>query len=143
MNKPTKGPWRWRGTPTQNGNVHLSSRTDDGGWATVMDCVRHGMQGTQIRFNTDGRMVPVCDLAIFEVGTPGVVGMQAARQDKTISRYDVSGIDHPDARLIATARELYDLARNIADGKEISAGMQSAAKNLVEYIEGGEKNGNA
>lgn len=95
-----KGPWSWTGSPD---NLKLS--TTHSGRVYVMDFVRKGFNGAQPRFQPKrkGGMIKASDLLQFEVGDRSVVGESAARKDGSVYRYDVRGVDCPNARLIALA----------------------------------------
>jgi hypothetical protein len=77
-----------------------------------MDFTRWGMRGAQPRFQPreKGGMVDAKDLLQFEVGDRSIVGMDEARRDGSVYRYDVRGINCADARLIAAAPDLLDAA---------------------------------
>ncbi|WP_244434343.1 hypothetical protein [Agrobacterium tumefaciens] len=95
----TPGPWKWFGNASSN-SVYLA--TTHSGRRYVMDFVRWGMKGAQPRFQPErGGMVDAKDLLQFEVGDRDIVGMDAAKKDGSVYRYDVRGIDCPDARYIA------------------------------------------
>ncbi|MBF0164446.1 MAG: hypothetical protein HQM01_08135 [Magnetococcales bacterium] len=53
-------------------------------------------------------MRPASELCRFEVGTPSVIGISQAKQDKSVYRHDISTIDHPVARLIERSGQLLD-----------------------------------
>lgn len=107
----TPGPWAWFGDP-KHGSLYLA--TVRNGRRFVMDFARMGMRGAQPRFQEKGVMIGASELCTFEVGEMGIVGMQSARSNPSIYRYDISGIDHPDARLIAAAPDLLEFARAVA-----------------------------
>ena len=113
MLKHTPGPWGWFGNAGHQG-LYLS--TVHHGRRFVMNFRRWGFRNAQPAFQVDGRMVPAADLLTFEVGEPGVVGVDAAKADQSVYRLDIRGIDHPDARLIAAAPTLYALLADIANG---------------------------
>lgn len=95
----TPGPWKWFGDASSN---HVYLATTHSGRRYVMDFVRWGMRGAQPRFQPErGGMVDAKDLLQFEVGDQSIVGIDAARKDGSVYRYDVRGIDCPDARYIA------------------------------------------
>lgn len=95
----TPGPWKWFGNASSN---HVYLATTHSGRRYVMDFVRWGMKGAQPRFQPErGGMVDAKDLLQFEVGDRDIVGMDAAKKDGSVYRYDVRGIDCPDARYIA------------------------------------------
>lgn len=67
---------------------------------------RYGMNGAQPTFCVGSIMVPASELVEFAVGDKSVRGFKTANSDPSVYRFDVSGIDHPDARLIAAAPDL-------------------------------------
>jgi len=111
--KFTPGPWGWFGNANSQ---HIYLATKHSGRMYVMDFKRWGMNGAQPRFHPEDRgMVPAKDLITFEVGNPSVVGVDAAKEDTSVYRYDIRGVDNADAQLIATSPELYDaLAEQVA-----------------------------
>lgn len=110
--KYTPGPWAWFGNAGSN-SLYLA--TTHSGRRYVMDFTRWGMRGAQPRFHPGrGIMVDAKDLLKFEVGDRSVVGMEAARKDGSVYRYDVHGIDCADARLIASAPDLLEALEHIA-----------------------------
>jgi hypothetical protein len=81
-----------------------------------MDFVRWGMRGAQPRFQPErGGMVDAKDLLQFEVGEQSIVGMDEAKKDGSVYRYDVRGINCADARLIAAAPDLLEALRAAID----------------------------
>ncbi|WP_246675978.1 hypothetical protein [Mesorhizobium sp. B2-1-3] len=99
--KHTPGPWQWFGNANSN---HVYLATVHGGRRYVMDFVRWGMRGAQPRFQPErGGMIDAKDLLQFEVGDQAIIGIDAARKDESVYRYDVRGINSADARLIAAA----------------------------------------
>ncbi len=107
--KYTPGPWKWFGNAGSN---HVYLATVHSGRRYVMDFTRWGMRGAQPRFQPErGGMVDAKDLLQFEVGDRDIVGMEAARKDGSVYRYDVRGINCADARLIAAAPELFEACR--------------------------------
>lgn len=94
----TPGPWEWMGNPIGH-RVWLS--TTHSGRICVMGFKRWGPQGAQPVFQKDGRLVDGKELFTFEVCD--AVGMDAAKKDNACYRYDIEGIDHPDAAFIAAA----------------------------------------
>jgi len=102
--KPTPGPWGWFGD--QHG-VYLA--TQHSGRRYVMGFRRFGMNGAQPTFQIDRMgMVPASELVEFDVGDRAVRGVKAALAAVSVYRYDVTAIDHPDARLIAAAPDILD-----------------------------------
>lgn len=99
--KHTPGPWAWFGNPSHN-QIYLA--TEHGGRIYVMDFVRMGFHGAQPRFQKDGVMKKAEDLATFAVCN--AEGYKNAKCDGACYRYDMDGINHPDARLIAAAPDL-------------------------------------
>ena len=98
----TPGPWQWGGHPSD-----LKLQTVYHGKRYVMAFCRKGMNGAQPMFQPAGRgMVKADRLLQFHVGDQSIVGEEAARSDGSVYRYDVRGVDAPDARLIALAPDL-------------------------------------
>lgn len=133
----TPGPWAWFGTANNN-SVYLA--TNHSGRRYVMDFVRWGMRGAQPRFQPSrgGGMIDAKDLLKFEVGDRSIVGIDDAKKDGSVYRYDVRGIDCADARLIAAAPELLDALKavypwieNSTEGDE-ATGRALAAINKAE-----------
>jgi hypothetical protein len=110
----TPGPWVWQGCLPYG--IRLASRAR--GLMCVMDFTRMGMSHAQPRFQVNGLMTPATELAQFEVGDSSIVGYPKAKTDDSVYRYDVRGISHADARLIAAAPDLL-----------------AALKKLVHFIE--------
>lgn len=96
---PEYGAWFWHG----NGKTkQLSLATQSGGRHYVMDFVRWGMKDAQPRFQPRGEgMVKASELLKFQVGDGTATGMEEAKADDGVYRYDVVAIDNPDARRIA------------------------------------------
>jgi hypothetical protein len=107
----TPGPWAWFGKGSCN-DIYLA--TTHSGRRFIMGFKRWGTQGAEPTFQVEGRMVPASSLAKFEVGDNVVVGLAAAKVDPSVYRYDINGIDHPDARLIASAPELLEALEEVA-----------------------------
>lgn len=89
--KHTPGPWKWFGNASSN---HVYLATDHSGRRYVMDFTRWGMRGAQPRFQPEQRrgMIDAKELLQFEVGDRSIVGIDAARKDGSVYRYDVRGI---------------------------------------------------
>lgn len=104
----TPGPWGWFGN--EHG-FYLAAKHS--GRLYVMDFTRRGMNGAQPRFRVGGLMHDAADLVQFAVGKASVRGLKAAKKDQSVYRYDITGIDHPDARLIAAAPDLFEVVRDI------------------------------
>ncbi|WP_246231078.1 hypothetical protein [Rhizobium oryzihabitans] len=128
----TPGPWKWFGNASSN---HVYLATTHSGRRYVMDFVRWGMKGAQPRFQPErGGMVDAKDLLQFEVGDRDIVGMDAAKKDGSVYRYDVRGIDCPDARYIA--------AVNPAAISELLSTLESLQRDLNACQEQAVKDGN-
>ena len=83
----TPGPWQWYGN-TEVRRILLVSPPN--GIQTVMDFARYGMHAATPRFQKDGLMYRAEEMVDYEVEY----------------RRDITGINHPDARLIAAAPDL-------------------------------------
>lgn len=96
---PEYGGWFWNGHGSTN---NLSLATQGGGRHYVMDFERWGMRGAQPRFQPRGKgMVKAASLLKFQVGDGTATGMEEAKADEGVYRYDIVAIDNPDARRIA------------------------------------------
>lgn len=98
----TPGPWCWFGN--RSGGLYLA--TTHSGRKYVMGFRRYGMNGAQPVFRSADRMVPASELVEFEVGDGTARGFKQADKDGSVYRFDVSGIDNADARLIAASPDL-------------------------------------
>jgi len=108
----TPGPWSWFGN-ARTREIYLA--TTHSGRRYVMGFKRWGMRGAQPMFQPAERgLVPAESLLKFEVGDRSAVGLDAAKNDESVYRFDISGIDCADARLIASAPELLECARRLA-----------------------------
>lgn len=113
----TPGPWAWHGTPGE-----LKLATVNRGKIYVMGFERKGMNGAEPTFQVRGKgMKRASALCKFVVGDPDVTGETDAKSDESVYRYDVRGIDHPDAHLIALAPDLATLA---LAGKRLADAVQ-------------------
>ena len=117
--KHTPGPWGWFGNAGSN-SIYLA--TNHSGRRYVMDFTRWGFNRAQPRFQPSNLgMVAAKDLLQFEVGDRSVVGVESAKQDTSVYRYDVRGIACADAHLIAAAPELFEaLAELIYEATHLS-----------------------
>lgn len=70
---------------------------------------RWGFRGAQPQFQpADRGLVDASKLFTFQVGDRDVRGVEAARENSSVYRLDIDGIDCADARLIAAAPELLE-----------------------------------
>ena len=107
----TKGPWAWFGNANHN-QIYLA--TTHSGRRYVMGFKRWGFSGAQPQFQPRGSgLVDASELLEFAVGDPSVRGFKQAKSDGSVYRYDVSGIDCADARLIAAAPDLLEAAEAV------------------------------
>jgi len=102
----TPGPWVWRGNAHAQ-DVYLSTR--HGGRRIVMGFKRWGTANAQPTFRGQNSLEDAKDLLKFEVGDPSVTGVAEARENNSVYRLHIADIDHPDARLISKAPEMFDL----------------------------------
>ena len=102
--------WEWRGQGDAAPYVELCA-----GRSSVMSFRRWGMRGAQPAFYTNQLQDDAADLLMFQVGNPDVRGMKQARQDRSVYRYNISGIDHPTARLIQSANVMLAALQVVAD----------------------------
>lgn len=102
--KHTPGPWAWFGN-ARTREIYLA--TTHSGRRYVMGFRRWGMRGAQPIFQPGaGSLVPAEKLLTFEVGDRDVRGLEAARANDSVYRFDIRGIDCADAHLIAAAPDL-------------------------------------
>ncbi|MEN5229036.1 hypothetical protein [Brevundimonas naejangsanensis] len=106
--KHTPGPWAWMGGPH---GLYLA--TTHSGRRFVMGFRRMGFNDAQPVFRQNDRLVPAADLVEFEVGDKNVRGFASAKANDSVYRYDVSGIDNADARLIAAAPDLLEAGEGL------------------------------
>lgn len=128
--KHTPGPWAWFGN--RSGGVYLA--TPDRGRRYVMGFRRYGMNGAQPTFNVGHIMRPAAELVSFAVGERSVRGFKQADGDTSVYRYDIDGIDHADARLIAAAPELLQALTDFiagADNGHVSIEVDRAARAAI------------
>lgn len=128
MASHTPGPWGWFGN---NHGIYLATRRS--GRRTVMDFVRMGMRGAQPRFCVSSIMYKAAELVRFAVGDGRARGFEQGKADRTVYRFDISEIDHPDARLIAMAPELLSALEDMAEAARNEVG-QRASPSLTEAL---------
>ena len=118
--------WHWSGHGDSGyPAVRLSAWREGHGRCTVMDFDQWGMQGAQPRFPDGLAMRDARDLLTFEVGALGVVGVDAAKRDPSVYRYDVDNIAHPIPEYIAACHPKVVLAL-IAEVREMRAVKEDA-----------------
>ncbi|WP_058987792.1 hypothetical protein [Acetobacter senegalensis] len=117
--KFTPGPWAWFGSAGGAPDIYLA--TNHSGRRYVMSFRRWGLNGAQPCFQPEGRgMKKASDLLQFEVGDRSIVGIDAAKKDTSVYRYQIRGIAAPDAHLIAAAPELYKALSDLVSSLECS-----------------------
>jgi len=105
----TPGPWAWFGNANSGHHPEIYLATTHSGRRYVMGFRRWGFNSAQPCFQPEGRgLVDASKLLTFQVGDRDVRGIEQARKDGSVYRYDISGIDCADARLIAAAPELLE-----------------------------------
>jgi len=116
-NGHTPAPWAWVG--------NMKSQTfricgDYGSRPIVIDFVRWGAQSAKPRFRahigSSSIMAPAEQFAQFQVGPNDVVGYEAAKDNPDVYRFDIRGIAHPDAWLMAAAPDLLEVWTNSSWG---------------------------
>lgn len=97
MSRHTPGPWRWRGNTSGGKFLHLESAGVPLR-QIVMTFTRWGMSSALPQFNEDGILARADEYFVFP---------------KAHHAWEVDGLTHPDARLIAKAPDLYAAAEGI------------------------------
>ncbi len=101
----TPGPWEWFGNAGSN-SLYLA--TTHSGRRYVMGFKRWGFRGAQPQFQpADRGLVDASELCTFVVGDREVRGVKQAKENSSVYRLDINGIDCADARLIAAAPEIF------------------------------------
>ena len=137
-NEFTPGPWMWYG----NSNNHeITLCTVGGGRLYIMDFVRWGMRAGQPRFQFTGTnqgMIDAKHLLKYEVGDRSITGVDEAKADPSVYRYDVIGIDNPNARLIASSPCLHGVVKELVEsGGVVSEETLEKARGVLKRVEGG------
>jgi hypothetical protein len=132
----TPGPWAWFGN-SQTRQIHLA--TPDRGRQYIMAFDRWGMGGAQPTFRRGGLMARASEICTYAVGDGKAVGHAAAVGDESVYRYDINGLDSPDAAFIAAANpatvlELIALARRAAAAEARTATFESAAREVDRWL---------
>jgi len=131
----TPGPWVWRGNAHAQ-DVYLSTR--HGGRRIVMGFKRWGTANAQPTFRGQNSLEDAKDLLKFEVGDPSVTGVAEARENNSVYRLHIADIDHPDARLIEAAPEMWDLIVELFEDPKLSliiGGNPNRVNALMERAE--------
>ena len=103
--------------------------TNHSGRITVMGFRRWGTQEAQPVFPDNRRLTPLSALVKFDVGNEEVRGIDQAKADESVYRYDFSEVDSPVARLLASAPELYEACAEAAVNCRI---LEAEAQSLAE-----------
>lgn len=127
LEKATPGPWGWFGN-TDGQELHLATVAN--GRRFVMRFGRWGFHSAQPWFQVAGRMIEAAALVMFEVGNQAVRGAKQAKQDDSVYRRDVRGIDHPDADLIAHAPA--DIDTLLAEVERLRAALLAASTRCMQ-----------
>lgn len=127
--KFTPGPWGWFGNANSGQSPEIYLATKHSGRRYVMGFKRWGFYGAQPRFRMNHILKPASELLKFEVGNKSVTGAEEAKKDDTVYRYDIRGIDAPDAHLIAAAPCLYDALKSIVEDDD---GCSTIAPELLD-----------
>lgn len=115
--KFTKGPWGWFGNASGCPDIYLA--TTHSGRKHVMGFRRWGMKGSQPCFRQENGSIRAANhLLQFEVGDQSVIGVDAAKNDESVYRYQIRGIASPDAYLIAAAPDLYEALSDLLSSIE-------------------------
>ena len=131
--KATPGPWAWMGN---NHDMYLA--TTHSGRRYVMGFRRMGPQSAQPVFNVNNRLVPASELVMFEVGDGAARGFKAGKADDSVYRYDIKGVDAPDAAYIAAASPdvIRALVLRLREAEEATAiANEMARQRKVEHDE--------
>lgn len=107
----TQGTWGWYGNARSGHHPELYLATREHGRRYVMGFQRWGFAGSQPEFRRGNVMIPAAGLLKFEVNRD-VTGVKEAKADPATYRFDINGIDAPDAVFIAQAHQ--DVPRLLA-----------------------------
>jgi hypothetical protein len=128
----TPGPWKWFGS-ANNHEVYLA--TTHSGRRYVMGFKRWGMRGAQPTFQpAKAGLVPAADLLTFEVGDRSVRGVKEARENTSVYRTNVSGIDCADAYLIAASPALYAALEDCVERLRTCARLHGNGKDIIDQM---------